>query len=210
MYDNNNFFSRVKGTVYKWWCVVYKPVYKLMHHGYWPQEKEPYYIPNNQSQGLTANEPQELPPSQELTQSSSDQQDQTLSQQQRLLAEQMAKEITQKNQHHIDELVTDTEELDLTPDETLPQNDTVSPSNSEEAQEIDTSNVDDDVLSRANEIMARLAREAAEDEEKKQAEIDKAKQDAETNARLASIMKANQIDISAYIEEGKAHQNDNK
>lgn len=39
------FFYNIKRTVYKWWCVVYKPVYKLTHHGYWPQEKEPYYIP---------------------------------------------------------------------------------------------------------------------------------------------------------------------
>lgn len=187
MYDNYNFFTKVKGTVYKWWCVVYKPVYKLMHHGYWPKEKEPYYIPDIQEQ----------------------QQDQRQEQQQKQFAEQMAMEITQKNQHHIDELVTDTEELALKPDEqSCSQNHTVSPtqSNDENIQEIDTSNINDDVLSRANEIMERLAREAAEDEAKKQAEIDKAKLEAETNERLASIMKANSIDISAYIEEGKAQQ----
>ena len=39
MYDN--FLFRAKRTVYKWWCIVYKPVYKLIHSGEWPEEKEP-------------------------------------------------------------------------------------------------------------------------------------------------------------------------
>ena len=39
MYDN--FLFRAKRTVYKWWCIVYKPVYKLIHNGEWPEEKEP-------------------------------------------------------------------------------------------------------------------------------------------------------------------------
>lgn len=37
MYDN--FLFRAKRTVYKWWCIVYKPVYKLIHNGEWPEEK---------------------------------------------------------------------------------------------------------------------------------------------------------------------------
>ena len=40
MYEN--FVIKAKRTVYKWWCVVYQPVYKLIHHGYWPNEKDPY------------------------------------------------------------------------------------------------------------------------------------------------------------------------
>jgi len=39
MYDN--FLFRAKRTVYKWWCIVYKPVYKLIHNGKLPEEKEP-------------------------------------------------------------------------------------------------------------------------------------------------------------------------
>ena len=36
MYDN--FLFRAKRTVYKWWCIVYKPVYKLIHNGEWPED----------------------------------------------------------------------------------------------------------------------------------------------------------------------------
>ena len=54
--------------------------------------------------------------------------------------------------------------------------------------------------------MERLAREAAEDEAKKQAEIDKAKQAAAEKERLEEIMRSNKVDISQFIEEGRAHQ----
>ena len=46
MYDN--FLFRAKRTVYKWWCIVYKPVYKLIHNGEWPEEKEPHICLPNQ------------------------------------------------------------------------------------------------------------------------------------------------------------------
>lgn len=42
--DFNSFIYSARRTVYKWWCVVYKPVYKLTHQGYWPNEKEPYMV----------------------------------------------------------------------------------------------------------------------------------------------------------------------
>ena len=54
MYDN--FLFRAKRTVYKWWCIVYKPVYKLIHSGEWPEEKEPdvkYAAPTKPSPCLT-------------------------------------------------------------------------------------------------------------------------------------------------------------
>ena len=54
MYDN--FLFRAKRTVYKWWCIVYKPVYKLIHSGEWPEEKEPdvkYAAPTKPSQSET-------------------------------------------------------------------------------------------------------------------------------------------------------------
>ncbi|MBE5943738.1 MAG: hypothetical protein E7258_02345 [Lachnospiraceae bacterium] len=50
-----------------------------------------------------------------------------------------------------------------------------------ENQELDTSNVDDETLRKAQEIMDRLNREAAEDEAKKQAEIEAAKEFARKN-----------------------------
>lgn len=168
MYNNNdNFFIRAKRSVYKWWCIVYKPVYKLTHKGYWPKEKDPYYKPDNQNHA------------------------------QQKLAEQMAMQVIQENQHNIDKIISHTEDISPNPPK---QTTPIEP-------EIDTSNIDTDVLNRANEILDRLAREANEDELKKQAEIEKAKLEAQNNERIASIMKANQIDISTYIEQGKAHQN---
>lgn len=70
--------------------------------------------------------------------------------------------------------------------------------------------VDDDVLARANEIMARLNREAAEDEEKKQREIEAAKEKAAEQERLAAILKSTERNIDAFIQEGlsKQHQQD--
>lgn len=155
-YYNNNFFTRVKRTVYKWWCVVYKPVYKLVHHGEWPDTKEPGYLAEKQE-----------------------------------LAKQMASQSQTAEQYE--------------PSIQIPDEPVI---NSE--SEVDLSGVNDDVLSRANEIMERLAREAAEDEAKKQAEIDAAKQKAENDARLASILKSTERDISAYIAEGIAHRADNE
>ena len=70
--------------------------------------------------------------------------------------------------------------------------------------------VDDDVLARANEIMDRLNREAAEDEEKKQREIEAAKEKAAEQERLAAILKSTERNIDAFIQEGlsKQHQQD--
>lgn len=143
-YYNNSFFTRVKQIVYKWWCVVYKPVYKLTHHGYWPASKEPVYtqisqpdIPQSTPQNISSEAPEISEP------------------------------------------------------------------------EIDLSTVSEDALARANEIMERLAREAAEDEAKKQSAIAAAKKKAEDDARLASILKSTERDISAYIAEGMAHRDEN-
>lgn len=157
----NNFFIKAKQTVYKWWCVIYKPAYKLTHNGYWPAEKEPGYTPPTENS------------------------------KQKELAAQMATQIMATKQDSVNDLVLQAAGGNDEPD-------------------FDTSNVDADALARAEEIMARLNREAAEDEAKKQAEIDQAKQDAmkaaDEQARLAEIMKANQVDISAFIEEGKESQ----
>ena len=157
----NNFFIKAKQTVYKWWCVIYKPVYKLTHNGYWPAEKEPGYTPPAEDS------------------------------KQKELAAQMATQIMATKQDSVNDLVLQAAGGNDEPD-------------------FDTSNVDADTLARAEEIMARLNREAAEDEAKKQAEIDQAKQDAmkaaDEQARLAEIMKANQVDISAFIAEGKESQ----
>ncbi len=153
----DNFFIRAKQTVYKWWCVVYKPVYKLIHHGEWPIEKEPGY----------------KPPVEDKTQKN--------------LATKMADEIMAGKQDSVNDLVQQAANMPVEP-------------------EIDLSKVDADALARAQEIMDRLNKEAAADEAKKQEEISKARKQAEEQERLAAIMKANQVDISAFIEEGKEKQ----
>lgn len=165
----DNFFVRAKQTVYKWWCVVYKPVYKLTHNGYWPNEKEPGYKPPVEDK------------------------------KQKDLAAKLASQIMADKQDSVNDLVLQSSATSETE------------SSKEEAQpikepEIDLSTVDSDALARAQEIMDRLNKEAAEDEAKKQAEINQAKKQAEEQEKLAAIMKANQVDISAFIEEGKEKQ----
>lgn len=162
-YYNNSFFARMKQTVYKWWCVIYKPVYKLTHHGYWPASKEPVY-----TQATTA----QTPPPQDMTQISQP-------------------DIPQSTPQDISSEVSEISEQISEP-------------------EIDLSTVSEDALARANEIMERLAREAAEDEAKKQSAIDAAKKKADDDARLASILKSTERDISAYIAEGMAHREENQ
>ena len=230
--DNYGFFYKAKQTVYKWWCVVYKPTYKLFHHGFWPAEKEPYYE-MNKARAMAEEIAQNI------------QTDQTD-------AEDLASKILASKQGNIDAMVANTTHISA---------EASNPPIKEEAEpEIDLSNVDPDALARANEIMARLASEAAADEAKKQAEIDaakakaradeaaakeKAKSDedqarkradeimarlaseaaadeakkqaeidaarakADEDARLASIIKSTKVDISAFIEEGKAQRQDN-
>lgn len=196
--DKYGFFYNVRQTVYKWWCVVYKPAYKLFHHGYWPAEKEPYYAVN---QAKLAEEEAER-----LAQVAYSQQEQSeLDIPSDIDAQELASKIMSSKQGNIDALVANTPSAQSCTD--------TNSSNTE--PEVDLSAVDTDALARANEIMARLASEAAEDEAKKQAEIDAAKAKAREeeeaakakaaeDARLASILQSTKVDISAYIEEGKA------
>lgn len=170
-----NFVIKAKRTVYKWWCVVYKPVYKLTHNGIWPQEKDPYvkYPTNTERDDL-----------------------------QKQMAQTMAAQILESNgnQQSVDDIIQSVEQEK--PKATTKPAPTMSNLNTDEIP----ANVDDDVLARANEIMARLNREAADDAAKKQAEIDKARAYALEQDKLASIMKANRLDIEAYIEEGRSKQ----
>ena len=181
MYDN--FLFRAKRTVYKWWCIVYKPVYKLIHNGEWPEEKEPdvkYAAPTKPSQPET------------------------------LDAQALANAVLDTNrqsQHNIDDLVSEAAHMSAEPTAFTP--DTGSTASALNPEEI-PAGVDDDVLARANEIMARLNREAAEDEEKKQREIEAAKEKAIEQERLAAILKSTERNSDAFIQEGlsKQHQQD--
>lgn len=187
MYDN--FLFRAKRTVYKWWCIVYKPVYKLIHSGEWPEEKEPdvkYAAPTKPSQSET------------------------------LDAQALADAVLDTNrqsQHNIDDLVSEGAHMSAEPTASAPavnaEPDISSTNSALDPEEI-PAGVDDDVLARANEIMARLNREAAEDEEKKQREIEAAKEKAAEQERLAAILKSTERNIDAFIQEGlsKQHQQD--
>lgn len=188
MYDN--FLFRAKRTVYKWWCIVYKPVYKLIHNGDWPEEKEPdvkYAAPKQSSQPTS------------------------------LDAQALADAVLDTNrqsQHNIDDLVSEAAHMSApvtaadsmasTPD-TKAEPAINNPDSALDPDEI-PAGVDDDVLARANEIMARLNREAAEDEEKKQREIEAAKEKAAEQERLAAILKSTERNIDAFIQEGLSKQ----
>lgn len=163
--DNFGFFYKAKQTVYKWWCVIYKPTYKLFHHGYWPAEKEPYYQMN---MAIAAQE-EASRLAQAATAATTD-------------AEDLASQILSSKQGNVDAMVAST-----TPIESESSN----PPIQEEAEpEVDLSQVDPDALARANEIMARLASEAAADEAKKQAEIDAAKAKARADEEAAKAKAA--------------------
>lgn len=182
MYNSsgNNFYIRAKQTVYKWWCVIYKPVYKLFHNGYWPDEKEPYYTPKPEHTDTP----------------------ETVDENKRLLAEQMARQIGTGNQQNVDSIILSAVQTTQT---NAPHADEAVSAAADDKTEANAPQPSEDVMAKAQEIMERLAREAAEDEAKKQAEIDAARQKAMEQEQLASIMKANERDISIYIEEGKAH-----
>lgn len=186
MYDN--FLTRAKRTVYKWWCIIYKPVYKLTHHGYWPKEKEPY-APTSTGNTLDA----------------------------QALADAIL-DTNRQSQHSVDDIVLEASHLAPVADAPAPKSTDATVSVTTDAtsalnQDEIPAGVDDDVLARANEIMARLNREAAEDEAKKQKEIEGAKKEAQKKAdeqeRLSAILKSNERSIDAYIQEGlsKQHQN---
>lgn len=165
---NLTYQNPIRRNIYKWWCVVYKPVFKLFHEGRWPMEKEPAYV-------FATTEVQEAMQAQNTT----------------------TPDLSS---------ITNEEDSETAVDNT-------SNSNEGEFSSLDSSeipaDVDDDVLSRANEIMARLNQEAAEDEAKKQGEIDKARAQADYDARIAEIMHANSRDseVHSYIETGLHNRN---
>ena len=182
-YSSFSFAYRIKRTVYKWWCVVYCPVYKLTHNGQWPEEKNP-----DNKYPITKPAPTDD------------------------YAARLAHDIIEEQQPDIESMIlsasednsssTATEVEAVVPSQTPPVQAT-SDVQAEAEPEVDLSTVDADTLNRANEIMERLAREAAEDEAKKQREIEEAKKKALEQETLAKIMNANKVDITSYIEEGK-------
>lgn len=183
----NFFFTRLKQTVYKWWCVVYRPVYKLTHHGYWPEEKEPGYVPpeNKEPDHVPPNTNETVSPNPQISDDSSAVISRVLNEKQNNLN----KTIASAQMEQTDESTSDSSQPDSVWDDS-----------------VDTSHMSSESVDLAKEIMERLAREAAEDEAKKQAEIDKAREVAAEKERLEEIMRSNQVDISRYIEEGKASQ----
>lgn len=183
----NFFFERIKRTVYKWWCVVYRPVYKLTHHGYWPEEKEPGYVPpKNKEQNNVPDENKSV--SQQQTSDSS--------------ADSIISRVLNEQQNNVNETIAAqmNNQTVPTPTEEMGKVDPVWDDS------VDTSGMSSESVDLAKEIMERLAREAAEDEAKKQAEINKAREVAAERERLEEIMRSNQVDISKFIEEGKASQ----
>lgn len=167
MYDN--FIMRAKRTVYKWWCLVYKPVYVLIYHN-WPEEKDPYV---------------------RYPESKPDKPD--------------ADTAVNVDTQPVSAAPDPAPDAQYTPTDTpASQTAPVFPAaeTSAHAEDEIPAGVDDDVLARANEIMARLNREAAEDEAKKNREIEAAREKADEQARLAAILKANERNIDAFIQEG--------
>lgn len=163
---SGSFIVKAKQTVFKWWCIVYQPVYKLFTHQDYPGFTQIYAAPDKKDD----------------------------------MAVEMANQI-------LDDVSTNTtvEEANISTEE-------ASNTATEEANtvngwddSVDTSGMAQDDVDLAKEIMERLAREAAADEAKKQEEIARARAEADEQARLAQIMQSNQVDISQFIEEGRAN-----
>ncbi len=152
-YNYNSVFYKAKRTVYKWWCVVYKPVYKLVHNGYFPPEKEPANL-----------YPKSRPVSNDNGAPTESQKNNEAYERDKALAEQavreMAERIMKENAVDISEYIEEGK---------------ANQKIAVQAEESNATTDNDDALLRAQEIIDRLNREAAEDEAKKQAEIDAAK-----------------------------------
>ncbi|MCM1084662.1 MAG: hypothetical protein NC393_14410 [Clostridium sp.] len=168
------FFTRVRRTVYKWWCVIYKPVYKLIHHGEWPEEKEPGYVPPKQEDATSD------------------------------YAAQMADKLMHERQDTVNQTISSQTNAQAPAQSENAASDDSSTKITGWDDSFDVSGMSEGYVDLAKEIVERLAREAAEDEAKKQAEIEQAKQAAAEQARLEEIMRSNKVDISQYIEEGRA------
>ncbi len=181
----DSFGYKFQQTVYKWWCVVYRPAYKLVHKGYWPEEKEPFYAANKAKEeeakktALAAS----LAAEARYSQSVADTVEKTLAE------SKVSQPVAPTPAPSVEPV------KEATPDAS--------------ADEI-PADVSSDVLDRANEIMARLAREAAEDEAKKQNQIDEAKRKAMEQQRLDEILNSTKVDISSYIEQGKSLEQHDK
>ncbi len=184
---NDGFFYRAKQTVYKWWCIIYKPVYKLIHHGYWPEEKEPYYVPEPKPEipSVTPESPSAQPDTADVADS-----DNSALRAQEILdrLNREAAEEEAKKQAEIDAARKKAEEdarlasILKSTRRDISQYINEGMANREHIANAEPKpEVDDDVLKRAQEIMDRLNKEAAEDEAKKQAEIEAAKDFARKN-----------------------------
>lgn len=236
-YNPNSFSTRLMRTVYKWWCVVYKPVYVLTHKGYWPEDKNPENkypteIPSSDIQ--SGHQDNIYQGSSEKQTSGSDTsgnsygmdsteaarlanqiiQKQTIDLSGIIAANQVNSGTATNNSYDMETANHILHEKDDAMAKLIAETKKNKPTDEaalvNQASEIDTSNIDAATLDRANEIIERLAREAAADEAKKQADIEEAMKQrdlAESNKaqeeKLAQIMSANKVDISAFIEEGK-------
>lgn len=152
-YNYNSIFYKAKRTVYKWWCVVYKPVYKLVHNGYFPPEKEPDNL-YPKSRPVSVDEDTMI--DSQVNNEAFDR-DKALAEQ---TVREMAEKIMKKNAVDISEYIEEGK---------------ANQKKEVKAEESNATTDNDDALLRAQEIIDRLNREAAEDEAKKQAEIDAAK-----------------------------------
>lgn len=181
----SSFIVRAKQTVYKWWCVVYRPVYKLTHHGEWPAEKEPGYVPPQAGNDVASRMANEI-----LNETKQKELDDMIS----------------SAKAHVQENKTSVQQPDVQHTSTVS-----APAGGKiEAWDdsVDTSGMSDESVDLAKQIMERLAREAAEDEQKKNAEIERARQEAAEREKLEQILRSNQVDISEFIEEGRARQSE--
>lgn len=182
----SSFIVKAKQTVYKWWCVVYRPVYKLTHNGEWPAEKEPGYVPPQPGNDM-ANR----------------------------MANEILSEAKQSKQKELDDMISSAKaqanKASVQQPDVQHTSAVSAPAGGKiEAWDdsVDTSGMSDESVDLAKQIMERLAREAAEDEQKKNAEIERARQEAAEREKLEQILRSNQVDISEFIEEGRARQSE--
>lgn len=190
-WQSGHFFGRIKGNVIKWWQQTLLPVLKINNNRDqgrldWKQKETvtPDPVPDQKSTVVSEEELGDLHKQDE------DQDTLRLAQQK---AEQMQREGEERRQKEIDKArrklqeqeriasIMDANKVDVNAFIQAgreAQNSIREQADGKEQQHSETEQQKDEDMRRAQEIIDRLNREAAEDEAKKQAEIDVAKQKA--------------------------------
>lgn len=182
----DNFFMVIRSTVTKWWRVIYKPVYKLANFKRSNTNQEVQININKETTNTFQDNYINIPENTIVPSTSTQYNDMNFTTN-TVDPNEILNSIRQKKDSSLETIISTAKNTNV--------NDF-----SEELQELGDSKTSDDALLRAKEIMDRLNKEADDDNAKKQAEIEEAKQKAHQMEVVYSVMNQNKLDISSFID----------